>query len=75
MSAAVFGTVVGFANIGAFVVEAFGLGHLLSSTAKGPAAIVDKAREELCAAFNILDKFHLVVDDDLLSPLVEKYER
>jgi hypothetical protein len=70
-----FGTVVGVSNIGSFVIEAIGLGHLLASTAKRPAAIIEKARDELCAAFEIIDKFHVVMDNDLLTPLVEKYER
>jgi len=71
----VIGTAANFSTIACFVVEAFGLGHILSSTAKDPDAIMEEARGELCAAFNILEKFELVVDDDLLSPLVEKYER
>jgi hypothetical protein len=68
-------TVVGIANIGAFVVEAIGLGFILKDSHKHPSTIVIAARAELYAALNLLLAFYEYMDDDVLSPLVGRYEK
>jgi hypothetical protein len=64
-----FGTVVVVSNIGSFVVEAIGLVHLASNAPrchhrKGPGWVVRSYRQVF-----------VVMDNDLITPLVEKYER
>jgi hypothetical protein len=68
-----FTVVVGAANVGAFVVEAIGLGHLVKDSPKNPIVINAEARTELRKALDILLQFHKAMDDDTLSPLIERY--
>jgi hypothetical protein len=68
-----FDIVVGAFNIGSFFLQVFGLSQLLPAKGRDMASITEQARIELCAAFKILDEFHKFVDDDILSPLVQRY--
>lgn len=72
-----FDIAVGASNIASLFFQfTVGLSHLLKN--KDPASVADireKSRNELCAAFDILDAFHTDVGDDSLSPLVERYNK
>jgi hypothetical protein len=67
----VLATTAGISTVGALVFNGIGLGHLL---VKSPATIVEEARQELSSALAILDAFHTVIDNDLMAPLVGRYD-
>jgi hypothetical protein len=68
-----FDIVVGVANIGSFLFQGVGMGHLIKKSTRHPDHIIRQARKELSSALAILSKFQEVINDDSIAPLIARY--
>lgn len=65
----------GAANIGTFGFQVVALIPLLTDAIRLPAGMTKKARGELNSALDILKLYDEVMDDELLSNLMNRYDR